>query len=86
MNEPTSQTNNLADTGKKTTVTVIFGGKACRYANVFGAKATVKIFNEGRLDEGAYQSYTVDTEHDADILVKAIEEACGWDAVLCEKE
>ena len=61
----------------KHTITVIFGSEACDYLDEHTVKGTIRKINKGDL-EGMVAKYELDTPHDAEVLLQAIDDTLGW--------
>lgn len=65
-------------------LTVIFGKEACAYADGHGIKKAISEIDSGRI-YGGYCHYETETEHDMDVVKKALSDSNGWEDFFWEE-
>ena len=59
-------------------ITFIYGTEAVEYHEEHTTQTTIRKIRKGEL-EGAVCKYKLDTEHDVEILIEALNDLLGWE-------
>ena len=74
------------DAENKFKFTVIYGTKACRYADENGLDATINALDNDMIEEGSYSTYYLDTKDDIEEVKRVLDDAWGWNMSYWEDD